>query len=1050
MCYNPALLNGSVRITTVEDLNSIRDSVQARELGSARGSREQVLLCAGGGCIASGESLVKKALIDTLRKYRLGKRIAVVETGCLGPCAGGPVMIVGSDNTFYQKLTPAAASEIVEKHLAGGTIIDKYTYRQGPDSKSVPSAADIEFFRKQTRIVLRNCGRIDPNSIEDYIGNDGYQAMAKALCFMTPDEVIDQMKRSGLRGRGGAGFPTGQKWEYASRSPGPVKYILCNADEGDPGAYMDRSVLEGDPHSIIEGMIIGAFAIGAEQGYVYVRAEYPLAVIRLQNAIESARGAGILGKNILQSGFSFDLEIRMGSGAFVCGEETALMASIEGRRGEPRPRPPFPAQQGLWNKPTVLNNVETFANVPVIILNGSDEFAKTGTAKSKGTKVFALAGAINQTGLVEVPVGISLADVVYEIGGGIPRGKSFKAAQLGGPSGGCIPLNHINVPLDYDSLIELGAIMGSGGLIVMDEDTCMVDVARFFLDFVQDESCGKCSPCREGTRRMLQILERISNGHGREGDVELLIAIGKHIKSTALCGLGQTAPNPVLSTIRYFRHEYDAHIRGHQCPAGVCKGLTRAPCQSACPAHVDIPGYISLIGEKRYKEALNLHRERNPFASVCARVCFHTCENRCRRSSIDQPVAIRSLKRFLIEQEKAPVVPVVKSNDTNAERKIAIIGAGPAGLTCAYFLARLGYNPRIFEAAQKPGGMLIQAIPAYRLPRNILAREVKMIMDLGVKIEYGRNFGRDISLESLKDEGYDAICIAAGTPSGITPSISGVGSHGVVEALDFLRQFNMTGKAEIGKKVVVVGGGNAAIDAARTALRLGARVSIVYRRTREEMPAYAEEIQEAEREGVRIITLVNPVEVITANGSVKGLRCEKMRPGAFDSSGRRSPFGSGETIFLRTDKVIFALGQRLDTKTIFPGLSPETEQSQRIIADPVNGRTSIPWIFAAGDAVSGPSSVVEAIGAGERAAVGIDAFFTGESHAFWRTEHENITYFDPDADPSDSRRANVKLLRPVERKAGFIEVELSWSEKVAIAQAQRCMRCDYGKASSTG
>jgi NADH-quinone oxidoreductase subunit F len=673
--------------------------------------------------------------------------------------------------------------------------------------------------------------------------------------------------RHGLRGRGGAGFPTGLKWSFTRKARGERKFILCNGDEGDPGAFMDRSVLEGDPHSVIEGMTIAAYAIGASQGYAYIRAEYPLAVERFGKALDAAREYGLLGKDIMGSGFDFDIEIRMGSGAFVCGEETALMTSIEGNRGEPRPRPPFPANKGLWGMPSCLNNVETFANIAPIITKGAAWYASTGTEKSKGTKVFALAGAVNNTGLVEVPIGMPLGEILYNIGGGIPGGKKFKAAQMGGPSGGCIPKQHLNVPVDYESLTELGAIMGSGGLIVMDEDACMVDVARFFLDFVQDESCGKCPPCRVGTKRMLEIVTRICEGKGQEGDIERLIDLGQKIRDTALCGLGQTAPNPVLSTIRYFREEYEAHIRQKRCPAGVCPALVRAPCQNACPAGVDVPGFVSLVGEKRYAEALRLHREKNPFASVCARVCFHTCEDKCRRSTLDESVAICGLKRFMAEQEVTVQLPEVRENDANAKRKIAIVGAGPAGLSCGYFLARLGYKPKVFEAEPRPGGMLVQAIPAYRLPREELAREIRMIERMGVEIETGLRLGRDFTLRSLRVLGYEAAFMGVGAPEGSRMGIPGEDARGVTEALRFLREYNIRGTVPTGKKVVVIGGGNAAIDAARTALRLGAEsVTILYRRTRAEMPAYEEEIDEAEHEGVRLQTLVAPCRDRRAGG----------------------------------------------------------------------------------------------------------------------------------------------------------------------------------------
>ncbi|MDZ4198701.1 MAG: NADH-quinone oxidoreductase subunit NuoF, partial [Kiritimatiellia bacterium] len=633
--------------------------------------------------------------------------------------------------------------------------IDRLIVTDANGQTPYPTRGDIAFFKRQTQVVLRNCGWIHPEKIEDYIARDGYEALAKVVTSMTAEQVLREMEISGLRGRGGAGFPTFLKWSFTRKAAGDQKYVLCNADEGDPGAYMDRSVLEGDPHSIIEGMAIAAFAVGANQGYVYVRAEYPLAVERLQKAIDQARAVGLLGRKIFGAKFDFDLDIRMGSGAFVCGEETALIASIEGKRGEPRPRPPFPAQRGLWDKPTVLNNVETYANVPAILLKGGAWYASMGTPKSKGTKVFALAGAVRNTGLVEVPIGTPLGEVIYDIGGGIRNNKRYKAAQIGGPSGGCIPRQHLNVPLDYESLSELGAIMGSGGLIVMDEDTCMVDVARFFIEFVTEESCGKCVPCRVGTKRMLEILDRICEGHGEMEDIDRLQELGQFIKDASLCGLGQTAPNPVLSTLRHFLPEYIAHIRDKHCEAGVCPKLVRAPCLSACPAGVDVPGFVSLVGEQRYAEALKLHRERNPFAAVCARVCFHTCEDKCRRASLDESVSIRGVKRFMVDQEVTLQVPEIRENPENAARKIAIIGAGPAGLSCAYFLARMGYKPRVFESEPRPGGMLTQAIPAYRLPRELLAREIRMIERMGVEIETGKSLGKDFLLQDLREDGYE-------------------------------------------------------------------------------------------------------------------------------------------------------------------------------------------------------------------------------------------------------------------------------------------------------
>lgn len=536
--------------------------------------RSTVLVCGGTGCTSSGSQKIIAEFEAQLKAKGLEKEVSVVQTGCFGLCALGPVVIVYPEGSFYSMVKPEDVEEIVSEHLLKGRVVKHLLYDETVQGDTVKSLNETNFYKKQMRIALRNCGVINPENIDEYIALDGYRALGKALTEMTPEQVIEEVKASGLRGRGGGGFPTGIKWMLAAKSPNVIgKYVCCNADEGDPGAFMDRSVLEGDPHAVIEAMAIAAYAVNAEQGYIYIRAEYPIAVKRLQIAICQAREYGLLGKGIFGTDFNFDLEIRLGAGAFVCGEETALMTSIEGKRGEPRPRPPFPAVKGLWEKPTLLNNVETYANIPQIILNGAEWFSSIGTEKSKGTKVFALGGKINNTGLVEVPMGTTLREIIEEIGGGIPKGKKFKAAQTGGPSGGCIPASLMDVAIDYDSLIQIGSMMGSGGLIVMDEDNCMVDIAKFFLEFTVDESCGKCTPCRIGTKRMLEILEKITKGKGTLEDLDRLEELAHSIKESALCGLGQTAPNPVLSTLRYFRDEYEAHVVDKRCPAGVCKAL---------------------------------------------------------------------------------------------------------------------------------------------------------------------------------------------------------------------------------------------------------------------------------------------------------------------------------------------------------------------------------------------------------------------------------------------------------------------------------------------
>ena len=537
--------------------------------------RSQVLICGGTGCTSSGSVKIAKRLQEEIDKNGLTDEVMVVRTGCFGLCALGPIMIVYLEGTFYSMVKEEDIAEIVSEHLLKGRIVTRLVYDETVAENEIKSLKETDFYKKQHRIALRNCGVINPECIDEYIGRNGYEALGKVLKTMTPDDVIQIILDSGLRGRGGGGFPTGKKWQLARNlvKDADQKYVCCNADEGDPGAFMDRSVLEGDPHVVIEAMAIAGYAIGATQGYIYIRAEYPIAVQRLQIAIDQAREYGLLGKNIFDSGFDFDLDIRLGAGAFVCGEETALMTSIEGNRGEPRPRPPFPAESGLFKKPTVLNNVETYANIPQIILNGADWFASMGTEKSKGTKVFALGGKIHNTGLVEVPMGTTLREVIYEIGGGIPNGKAFKAAQTGGPSGGCIPAEHLDIPIDYDNLIAIGSMMGSGGLIVMDEDNCMVDIAKFFLQFTVDESCGKCTPCRIGTKRLYEMLEKITSGNATMEDLDKMEKLCYYIKNNSLCGLGQTAPNPVLSTLRYFKNEYIAHVKDKRCPAGVCQDL---------------------------------------------------------------------------------------------------------------------------------------------------------------------------------------------------------------------------------------------------------------------------------------------------------------------------------------------------------------------------------------------------------------------------------------------------------------------------------------------
>ncbi|MBM4320166.1 MAG: FAD-dependent oxidoreductase, partial [Deltaproteobacteria bacterium] len=665
-----------------------RQRLEARELC--------VRICTT-GCRAYGALEVKDRLVQEIAAQGLEQKVEVRSTGCHGLCAKAPVLAVDPLDLFYQEVGVADVPELVARTLARGEVVERLLYRDARSGAPLARTAEIPFFRHQVRRVLEGCGRVDPTSIDQYIALDGYLALARVLSGVTPEALIELVKAAGLRGRGGAGFSTGTKWEMARASAGQPKYIVCNADEGDPGAFMDRALLEGDPHRVLEGMILGAYAIGARHGYFYVRAEYPIAVQHLEIAVRQARKLGLLGENILGTPFCFDVQLKQGAGAFVCGEETALMASIEGRRGMPRPRPPFPAQSGLDGRPTNINNVETFANIRSIVLLGAQEFARYGTERSKGTKIFSLAGKVNHTGLVEVPVGTTMRTVIFEIGGGIPKGRRFKAVQMGGPSGGCVPEKYLDMPIDYDSLQSIGSIMGSGGMVVMDENTCMVEIARFFLAFTQSESCGKCAPCRLGTRQLLAILDRITRGRGTRHDFDRLHDITTTLSDAALCGLGQTCPKPVLSTLRFFEEEYAAHIDEKRCPAGVCDALMISPCQHTCPVGVNVPEYVAHIRAGRFAEAIGTIWQRNPFPAICGRICAHPCESKCRRGELDDPVSIRSLKRMAADwyfrhvDKPPPPFPVTRSE------RVAVVGAGPTGLTAAYHLARQGYPVTVFE-----------------------------------------------------------------------------------------------------------------------------------------------------------------------------------------------------------------------------------------------------------------------------------------------------------------------------------------------------------------
>jgi len=1009
-----------------------------------------VYVCRGTGCVSGGGDAVFDALrTEVARQGVKGSEIDF--TGCHGFCQQGPNVVVEPDGIFYTHVEPEDTAEIVLSHLQSGEPVERLFYRDPVTGQAVPRYSDINFYKKQERVILRNCGHINPEKIDDYLARGGYQALRKVLFNMTPEQVIDEVKRSGLRGRGGAGFSTGLKWEFCRNAPDSPKYVICNADEGDPGAFMDRSILEADPHAVIEGLTIAAYAIGASESYIYVRAEYPLAVSRIATALSQAQKNGFLGKDILGSGFSFTVRIKEGAGAFVCGEETALLASIESRRGMPRPRPPFPAQSGLDDKPTTINNVKTLATVPIIIERGADWFAGIGTEKSKGTAVFALTGKIANSGLVEVPMGTPLGHIVYDIGGGIPRGKQLKAVQTGGPSGGCIPARLIDTPVDYETLASLGSIMGSGGMVVMDETTCMVEIARYFLSFTQDESCGKCTPCRLGTRQMLEILTRITEGKGHDNDIDALLTIATTVKECSLCGLGQTSPNPVLSTINYFRDEYDAHIKEKKCPAAVCDALMISPCQHTCPVGINIPKYVAHITAGEYREAIDTIRERNPFPAICGRICNHPCEFRCRRGELDEPVDIRALKRFAADWYFEHVTEDPEPFLQTQSQRVAVVGAGPTGLSCAYFLAQMGYPVTVFEALPIGGGMLSVAIPEFRLPREVIQKEIDYIAKRGVDIRYNTPINVNFTVEDLRRDGFEAVFVAAGAQRsqriGIPGELEDVA--GFYYGLRFLRDVKLGRQVNIGRLVAVIGGGNVALDAARTALRLGADESnIYYRRSRDEMLVTEVEYDQAIAEGVQVNFLVSPTRIVSENWEVTGLQCTRMKLGEPDESGRRRPIPiAGSESFVEADNVIAAVGQAPDLSFLPVDSALERTRWETLVIDNNTLSTNVSGVFAGGDFVTGPGMVIEAIAAGRRAAIAIDKYLKGDT--------SRVEIYDlkagvvgelPSQEVEESWEIQPRIAVPIlpvkERKTSFAEVELSFPEERAKQEGKRCLRCD--------
>ncbi len=1026
--------------------------------------RTELIVSGGQSCCGIDPEPIRQALQTEVSRRNLDARVLVTRGRCRGLCTLGATVSVSPQAVLYCGVRPEDAAEIVGETLVEGDVVKRLLYVEPLEIQSIPGFRDIPFFSKQVRIALHNCGIIDPESIDEYIARNGYRGLGKVLAEMSPEDVIREVKESGLRGRGGAGFLTGQKWEFCRRASGFPKYVVCNADEGDPGAFMDRSILESDPHSVIEGMAIAARAIGASQGFIYCREEYPLAIARLENAIAQAHEYGLLGQNILGSDFSFEIHLKEGAGAFVCGEETALLASIEGRRGEPRPRPPFPVVSGLWGQPTNINNVKSYAMTPQILLNGAKWFSSIGSPKSPGTAIFALTGKINNTGLIEVPMGIPLGDIIFDVGGGIPKNKPFKAVQTGGPLGGCIPASCLNTPVDFDSLQEAGAVMGSGGMIVIDDDTCMVEFAKYFLQFAAAESCGKCVPCRIGGQRLLEALTRIADGHGSRKDLDIIRKLSENVMASSLCGLGQRTPGPIMAALRFFEREFIEHIDEKICRAGQCKPLVRARCINTCPAGVDTPAYLAMVAQGRFEEGLAIHRERNPFALICGRACPAFCETKCRRGEIDEPIAIRLVKRQMADHEMSrpwtpPPIGTPEQRQDNSKKKVAVIGSGPAGLTAALRLAQMGYKVTVYEQLPTPGGMLSWAIPEYRLPRGPLYAEIDNIRRAGVDIVCNTALGRDFTLDDLFDtHGCHAVVLAIGAHRSRRMGIPGEDKNGVIYGVEFLREVAyewnapLTGGEPRGnvpdmkdKRVGIVGGGDVAIDTARVALRLGAReVHVMYRRTGDDMPAthLPEEIEAALHEGVRIHTLVNPIEVL-GDDHVTGVKLQRQRLAEFDNSARRKPRPiESEVYTLPLDYLIPAIGQTPDLDWMTDGRI-QTSRSQTFVVSEAMV-TSRPVVFAAGDAVSGPATIVQAVAQGNQVAASVDCWLrTGQMKpAQFTTGRHDLPIEHQLEEYADAHRATAPKLPLAERERNFCEVELGYDKNTAIEEAKRCLRCD--------
>jgi len=1048
-----------VNMRRIEDLASFN---LAHEAGLAKilPSVPRVAVGMGTCGMGNGAEAALHAFADAIESR--GLSVKLTPTGCFGNCADEPIVNIwqpGKPLVILRRVQARDATRILDELVAGRIPMDlamckveewdhvTSSVKYGSGYPELPHWHEVPFFHGQKRIVMRNCGLINPSDIEEYLAVGGYQALYKVLIDGNPERVIEQIKLAKLRGRGGAGYQTGLKWEILRSIQSDRKYLICNADEGDPGAYMNRNEIESDPQALIEGMIIGGFVTGASQGIVYVRAEYPLAVHRLQTAIEQARQVGLLGKNILGRGFRFDLQLVEGAGAFVCGEETALIHSLEGKSGRPRPRPPYPAQKGLFDKPTNINNVETWYNIAPIVLRGPAWFTETGSPKSPGTKVFSLVGKVKRTGLVEMPLGTPLKTFVYDIGGGALNGKPVKAVQTGGPSGGCIPQEMFDTAVDYETLAQLGSIMGSGGMVVMDDDNCMVDVARFFVEFTHSESCGKCVPCRVGLDQALRILNRFTRGTATEADLQTLDELSRMMRDLSLCGLGQTAPNPVLTTLRHFLPEFHDHIRARRCRAGVCEQLALSPCENSCPLHINIPRYLELLKADKLDQAFLSLVLDNPLPASTGRVCQHPCDDRCRRSGIDESVNMREVHRYIADtvyaSAKYPslIQSVVARKLEKSGRKVAVVGAGPTGLTAAYYLSLLGHDVMVYESNPEPGGMLRYALPQYRLPKSVIENELALILAVGVQFQCNTAVGKDISLNDL-GASHDAVFLSIGTWKESWVYMPGTELKGVVPALNFLEEVAKGQPASLGKSVVVIGGGNAAIDSARTAKRLGAQVTIVYRRDRRDMPAIAEEVEAAEHEGVEIAFYAAPHRIVgNDEGAVRAMEAVRTRPGEFDASGRRKPVMTDEIMRFDCETVILAVGETVDLDFIKATGLKMRPDNKGLDVDSYSLETSRTNFYAGGDLITGASNVSNAMGFGKRAARHIDQRLMGVSR--FRDLWPRFEYKDEaPLHPSERRRSHIRERDADVRAKDFDDATIGLAPVEAMEECGRCLRCD--------